>query len=721
MRRTWMGLLLGGLAFGCEDTPPDDDCKTAGSCMSTGGAGGAGGADGEGLCKSHADCDDGKFCNGEEECDPASPDANEAGCVRAEKKPCVGQACDESENTCVSCEDGDVDKDGHRAISCGGDDCDDNDANRYPGNLEVCDSEGHDEDCDASTLGGPEDGDKDGDRYVDRGCCNVQEGGFLLCGEDCNDLKSGINPGQEEACNGVDDDCDGVVDGRDEPDQLKTPYYFDADGDDFGLASTRTLACIPPGEGWILNAGDCQDNLAEDARATNIFPGADEKCNGVDDDCDGLVDAEDDGLEMGPSNLNTDYACEDGAWKITSCPAERLHCDDNVLNGCETDATTLDNCRACGAKCDFSCGTGGCDEIASLGGGTLHTCAVTQEGRVYCWGYGDQGQLGDGSKSSRELPVLAGALGAERVVGGLEHSCALAAGRVYCWGANGNGQLGQGSVVESLTPALTIGITEATDLDSGMYHTCAVVAGGVRCWGEREGGRLGNGFIESGARDLPTNAQLDPTNPVVFTDAVSVATGDAHTCVLRGNGTVYCFGDNTEKQRGLPDALEPWHHAYGMQVPLSGVSAIAAGSYHTCALVDGEVYCWGANGEGQLGTDDVSPVETPTRVPNLSGVTQISAGAFSTCALTNTGTALCWGLNEAGELGAEPGAATPVTVPLEGVVSITTKGFMRTCAVTQGLTSSESLGYCFGSNDFGQLGNGTTEPTHLPYRLTLVP
>ena len=129
-------------------------------------------ADAATTCTTDADCDDDRFCNGTETCRPTAAAADERGCVPDDTAPCVtGQVCDESMNACVTqCSTTeDADGDGARATECGGDDCDDSDAHRYPSNAELCDVDGHDEDCNPATFG---DRDLDGDSIVDLYCCN---------------------------------------------------------------------------------------------------------------------------------------------------------------------------------------------------------------------------------------------------------------------------------------------------------------------------------------------------------------------------------------------------------------------------------------------------------------------------------------------------------------------------------------------------------------------
>ncbi|HJL17888.1 MAG TPA: MopE-related protein, partial [Sandaracinaceae bacterium LLY-WYZ-13_1] len=156
------------------------------------------------VCARSSECDDGLYCNGEERCEDAV-------CVDGES-PCDAETerCVEDERTCATLECdgpemGDYDGDGHAAMACGGDDCDDEDPNRYPGNEEVCDTEDHDEDCDPTTYGFR---DADSDGEPDASCCNEDN-----CGTDCDDMRPGVNPTVPEVCgNDRDDDCDDMVD-----------------------------------------------------------------------------------------------------------------------------------------------------------------------------------------------------------------------------------------------------------------------------------------------------------------------------------------------------------------------------------------------------------------------------------------------------------------------------------------------------------------------------
>ncbi len=200
-------------------------------------------------CRSSEDCDDGLFCNGREQCrcEPGSPGCSARRCTAGlppvcnDSNECTNDRCDDETAACVNAPR-DVDGDGHGDGACGGDDCDDGDALRFPGNPEVCDAS-HDEDCDPETFGP----DADGDGFVDASCCN---GG--TCGTDCNDGAAAVHPATTDICNSQDEDCDGLID----EDQLVT-VYADEDLDGFGDGEAIPDQCPRAGRSVLDN--DCDD------------------------------------------------------------------------------------------------------------------------------------------------------------------------------------------------------------------------------------------------------------------------------------------------------------------------------------------------------------------------------------------------------------------------------------------------------------------------------
>lgn len=237
-------------------------------------------AGGGGACAVDADCADDVFCNGAEVCDPSSASADSRGCVAGDTAALCssGQVCDPAMDACVDpdCVNPDADGDGEPSVACGGADCDDNDAARFPGNTEVCDAEGVDEDCDATTFGTT---DLDRDGYIDARCCNGS-----TCGNDCDDTRPFVNPGSPEVCDALDNDCN------------PSTWAVGEDDDRDGYLNV------------VCGGDDCIDTNPD------AYPGAPEPCNGVDNDCSGDVeDADGDGY------VTPDAACTGGPYPKTDC------------------------------------------------------------------------------------------------------------------------------------------------------------------------------------------------------------------------------------------------------------------------------------------------------------------------------------------------------------------------------------------------------------------
>ena len=347
--------------------------------------------------------------------------------------------------------------------------------------------------------------------------------------------------------------------------------------------------------------------------------------------------------------------------------------------------------------------------VTKVTAGKFHTCAIFGDtGYAKCWGRNDDfGELGTGTGASSATPVYAMSPGLKDLFAGAHDTCAtLLAGGAECAGKGGLGELGDGVAdADSPVPVPTTAFPSSpTVIASGEAFTCAVVSGGdVWCVGDGLLGELGNG---SGTGSLSAvKAQLGGA-------AKSVAAFYQHACALMVDGTVECWGDDSSGQVGdgntTPDA--------GVLVPtavagVAGATAIGVGEDFSCALVaddaGGDVLCWGANAFGQLGNGSSNPSPTPVQVHGASGATILAVGGGHACAsAVNTGGVVCWGKGGSGQLGnggtGDDDTATPVA-NVGGYPESLTAGGYHTCA----LFASPNV-QCWGSDDFGQLGDGKT-------------
>jgi alpha-tubulin suppressor-like RCC1 family protein len=351
----------------------------------------------------------------------------------------------------------------------------------------------------------------------------------------------------------------------------------------------------------------------------------------------------------------------------------------------------------------------GASGITSIEAGVNHTCAVTAVGGARCWGENNYGELGDGTTSNRSLPSDVSGLtsGVATIAGGDNHTCALTTGGgVKCWGRNNVGQLGDFTLVDRTTPVDVTNLTSGVvAIATGDSHTCALTSGGgVKCWGENNVGQLGDGTT--------TNHTI-PVNVVGLSSGVgAIAAGGAHTCAITTAGALKCWGfngfgevgDGTTTNRTSPANVS------GLG---SGVAAVSLGSLHTCAVASGgAAKCWGYNAFGQLGNGSTSDATSPVDVSGLaSGAMGVGAGTIHSCALLSSGAAKCWGANNDGQLGngSTAQSETPVDVSgLAGVAQVSAGGY-HTCA-----TKSNAEARCWGRNAYGQLGDGTTTSTSAP-------
>lgn len=351
-------------------------------------------------------------------------------------------------------------------------------------------------------------------------------------------------------------------------------------------------------------------------------------------------------------------------------------------------------------------------QARSVAAGYLHTCAVTTRGAVRCWGWNNYGQLGNRSTTDSVRPVAVSGLRSKvrSVTAGSGHTCALTTnGKVWCWGDNQFGQLGNGSTTHSSRPVAVHGLGRGVKaISAGNVHTCAITStGAAMCWGNNLFGALGDG------------SEVDSTLPVPVYGLTSgvraIAAGYQHTCAISSTRAAMCWGNNGFGRLGN-DSMTSSARPVPVFGLASGVKQIAAGTQFSCAVnAKNAAVCWGFDGQGQLGDDGVGWSLRPVGVHGLGfGVRAVKAGTATACALTLRGRVACWGSNDEGELGDNSTTSSRVPVPVYRLdrVAALTVGYRHTCVRTVRRTVK-----CWGNNPFGQLGNNTTTDSPRPVRV----
>lgn len=282
-------------------------------------------------------------------------------------------------------------------------------------------------------------------------------------------------------------------------------------------------------------------------------------------------------------------------------------------------------------------------QVKSVAAGWYHSCALKSDGTVMCWGFNESGQISGVPDAGASIasPATIPFLNDEDVVAlglGQSHSCALTSdGRVKCWGENSQGQRWPADA--SAGPALLAPGVRATAIASGKAHACAVVGdGGLYCWGS-------NTAAQAYWRNPNGQPVLSPTD-LRLPGIATVSAGENHTCAVTSDQKVLCWGANDKGQLGRTTSADPI-----ITPTLEGARLVSAGCSHTCALrSDGGVFCWGSNTFGELGSASDGGA-TPIQVSVPGSVEEIAAGCRHTCASVKGGAVYCWGDGALGQLG----------------------------------------------------------------------
>lgn len=371
-----------------------------------------------------------------------------------------------------------------------------------------------------------------------------------------------------------------------------------------------------------------------------------------------------------------------------------------------------------------------------LDAGDEHTCAVLADRSARCWGKGLAGRLGYGNE---ENVLSAGGGGpisfgpgrsARAIVAGDFHSCAvLDDGSARCWGFGANGRLGYGSSANVLSPATAPAIDlgpgrTATAITAGASHTCVILdTGAVRCWGNGVSGRLGYGDQRS-IGDDETPAAVGTVDIGAGRTAVAISAGDFHTCVIRDDAQLVCWGFGSGGQLGYGGTSDVGdNETPGAAGPVNlgarRARAVSGGKGHTCVVLDdASARCWGFGADGRLGYGGTASITSAVAAipidlgPGRSAI-GIAAGEAHSCAILDTGAVRCWGFGGNGRLGTgatdsigndpgeTPASVAPVDLGAGRMARALTVGFSHTCALLDDATVR-----CWGFGGSGRLGYG---------------
>ena len=398
-------------------------------------------------------------------------------------------------------------------------------------------------------------------------------------------------------------------------------------------------------------------------------------------------------------------------------------------------------------------------EWVALSASRSHTCAIHSKRTLWCWGSNEGGGLGDGTKSHRRVPVrigmgenwsrvsagfgyscatkTAGTLWCwgsvqsplgfvtsrdvtsprqvgsanrwKRVMASHIHTCATTfAERLYCWDFSDSEHPGYGDSINSTTPRQVAASTGWKQLSLGDLHTCVLHEDqSLWCWGSNASGQLGAG--------LPLLEAKKPRQVETATNWAQVSIEFEHVCAVRTDHTLWCWGDNGSGQLGDGSRID--RSSPGQVGTSSNWESVEVNDETSvCAVkTDHTLWCWGGNASGQLGDGTTTDRLTPNQVGKASVWASVNTFGGHTCAVQTDGSLWCWGNNAYGQLG--DGTTTDRKQPsrvgsANDWVVVAVGSFGHTCAI-----KTDHTMWCWGENEYGTLGNGTTEPSTTPIQV----
>ena len=339
--------------------------------------------------------------------------------------------------------------------------------------------------------------------------------------------------------------------------------------------------------------------------------------------------------------------------------------------------------------------------------------AITENGDLYCWGSNSHGQVGNGTTKIQTTPVKV-LSNVKSVSCSAEFMSAITEnGDLYCWGYNGDGQIGNGTTEDQTTPVKVLSDVESVFYsvihDDGGYSVSAITTNGdLYCWGDNSYGQIGN--------NGNTKKQTIPVQVLSNVKSVYYSYSDyCSVSAITTDGDLYCWGNNNYGQAGNGTTEN-------QTVPVKVLSNVKSVSYSnsiyytsvSAIMENGDLYCWGHNGYGEVGNGITADQTIPVKV--LSGVKSVCYSAcfvsnhfISVSAITENGDLYCWGINFSGQI-------ENWRVPMKVLSDVKSVSYSYCGDSVSAITENGDL-YCWGNNDDGQIGNGTTEDQAIPVKI----